>query len=90
MKRAVDGEGSGLLHGQAKVGQPLTCTGPHGSFVFDSSKADGIVLVAGGIGVTSLLSIARDLADQNWPHDVLLLFAISAPSHALFRDELQA
>lgn len=90
VKRAVDGKGSGLLHDQAEVGQRLTCTGPHGNFVFDSSKADGIVLVAGGIGVTPLLSIVRDLADQNWPHDVLLLFAISAPPHALFSGELQA
>lgn len=90
VKRAVDGKGSGLLHNQAIVGQSLACTGPHGTFIFDSNKADGVVLVAGGIGVTPLLSIARDLADKNWPHDVFLLFAISIPSHALFSDELKA
>ena len=63
---------------------------PHGTFVFDSAKAAGVLLVAGGIGITPLLSIARDLADRKWPHDVFLLFAISRPSHALFLDELKA
>ena len=79
-----------LLHSQARVGQRLACTGPHGAFVFDSATADGVVLVAGGIGITPLLSIARDLADKNWPYDVFLLFAISRPSHALFVAELKA
>ena len=90
VKREIDGKGSGLLHSQASVGQRLACTGPHGAFVFDSATADGVVLVAGGIGITPLLSIARDLAAKNWPYDVFLLFAISRPSHALFVDELRA
>lgn len=90
VKRAADGKGSELLHNQITVGQKLDCTGPHGTFIFDTSAAEGLVLVAGGIGITPLLSIARDLADKNWQRDVFLIFAVSRPSHALFIDELQA
>jgi ferredoxin-NADP reductase len=37
--------------------------GPHGSFV-DRGDADGVVLVAGGIGIAPILSILRDAADR--------------------------
>ena len=88
VKRASDGKGSAYLYSMTQVGQVLTCDGPHGTFTFSGAGSDGVVLIAGGIGLTPLLSIVRHLANQKWPHDVFLLFAVSTPAHGLFEEEL--
>ena len=89
IKRSSDGKGSAYLHDLTLAGQTLTCDGPHGTFTFTGDESAGVVLIAGGIGLTPLLSIIRHLANHNWPHDVLLLFATSSPANILFEAELR-
>lgn len=90
VKRIDDSKGSAYLHDMAQIGQKLSCDGPHGIFTFTGAKSEGVVLIAGGIGLTPLLSIVRHLENKNWPHDVFLLFAISTPAHSLFENELRS
>ena len=47
----------------AKPGQRLFLDGPYGAFTADSASADMLVLIAGGIGVTPMMSIVRTFAD---------------------------
>lgn len=88
VRRQENGRGSGWLHTQVEVGDSLDCLGPRGTFCFTGAEARSLVLIAGGIGVTPLLSVLRHLAARNWPHDVYLLFAVRTPADILFRDEL--
>lgn len=88
VKRIDGGAGSTALHSRVAVGQQLTCAGPRGTFTFTGDESNSLLMIAGGIGITPLLSILRDLAARRWPHDVYLLFAVRTPAHVLFEHEL--
>ncbi|MDE2203061.1 MAG: 2Fe-2S iron-sulfur cluster binding domain-containing protein [Burkholderiaceae bacterium] len=88
VRRQENGRGSTWLHTNIEVGESLDCQGPHGTFTFTGAEATSLVMIAGGIGITPLLSVLRHLAARNWPHDVYLLFAVRTPADILFRDEL--
>ncbi|MDE2431166.1 MAG: iron-sulfur cluster-binding domain-containing protein [Burkholderiales bacterium] len=90
VKRMDEGRGSVYLHERIASGQSLTCIGPVGDFTFTGAEADSIVMIAGGIGITPLLSVLRHLAQSNWPHEVYLLFAIRTPADILFEQEIRA
>ncbi|MGW6459160.1 PDR/VanB family oxidoreductase [Streptomyces sp. NPDC055078] len=52
--------GSRWIHEQLRVGLPLTVTGPRNNFPLHSSAE--YLLIAGGIGITPILSMARELS----------------------------
>lgn len=58
---------SNLLHDQVQNGDELSIGPPCGEFTLDTSSADGkpIVMLAGGIGVTPLLSMLKALAKDS-------------------------
>ncbi len=58
-----------------RPGRPVHLDGPHGSFTLDGSGAEGFVMVAGGVGITPMLSMLRTLADRSDPRPVLLVVA---------------
>ncbi len=88
VKKLENGQGSTWLHTRVEVDESLDCLGPRGTFTFTGGEATSLVMIAGGIGITPLLSVLRHLAARNWPHDVYLLFAVRTPADILFRDEL--
>lgn len=90
VKRMEGGRGSAHLHEHMKPDQSLACTGPMGSFTFTGTEADGLVMIAGGIGITPLLSVLKHLSAINWQHEVYLLFAVSTPADILFEQEIRA
>lgn len=49
----------------------------------------GIFLIAGGVGITPVMSILRTLARQNWEKPVFFLFAAKTEHDLIFRKELQ-
>lgn len=55
-----DGIFSSYLHHHLQVGDHLLAKAPRGSFVFDSNEQRPAVLLAGGVGITPLISMARD------------------------------
>lgn len=73
-----------------RVGDPIESGGPVGRFTFDGTEATSIVLIAGGVGITPMMSISRYLTDRSWPGDIFLLYACRAPADFIFRDELAA
>jgi predicted ferric reductase len=56
-------------------GRTVFLDGPHGSFTLDGLKSDRFVLVAGGVGITPMLSMLRTLAARGDPRPVLLVVA---------------
>jgi ferredoxin-NADP reductase/DMSO/TMAO reductase YedYZ heme-binding membrane subunit len=90
VKREPSGLASRHLHDSVKVGDLLEVRAPSGKFKFTGTGADSVVLVAGGVGVTPLMSQLRYLTDLSWPGDIYLVFSVKTERDIIFRDELEA
>lgn len=64
--------------------------GPHGAFTVDRYEGDGCVFVAGGTGITPIMSMLRTLADRADPRPHLLLYGARGPDEFTFHEEIQA
>lgn len=86
VKRVMDSRGgSARLHDGVKVGDVLKVTGPRNHFPLDSSASEHLLL-AGGIGVTPLLSMARHLKEAGKAFH--LKYFARSPQTMAFRAEL--
>jgi ferredoxin-NADP reductase/DMSO/TMAO reductase YedYZ heme-binding membrane subunit len=88
VKRAADGYGSRHLHETWREGQRVKVSAPAGKFVFTGTEAERVVLIAGGIGITPMMSVVRSLTDRGWRGDIFLLFSVKAVRDVIFREEL--
>jgi|TARA_R110000772_G_scaffold232235_1_gene343561 ferredoxin-NADP reductase len=88
VKHAPDGVVSGYLHSEAREGGLLEFSGPAGAFVFTGRECKCILLIAGGVGITPLMSVLRCLLDRAWNGDIFLLYACRSPADIIFREEL--
>jgi predicted ferric reductase len=71
------------------VGQRVYLDGPYGAFTI-GNPADMHVLIAGGIGVTPMMSMIRTLADRGDRRPVTLLYGSRDWDSITFREELEA
>ena len=71
-----------------KTGQIACLDGPYGAFSPDRMKADGLVLVAGGIGIAPMMSMLRSFADRKDQRPIKLLYAYNNWERLTFREEL--
>lgn len=89
VKHAPGGLVSGALHERVKAGDLIGASGPYGRFSFRGTEAPSIVLIAGGVGITPLMSVLRYLTDQSWPGEIFLLYACATQADVIFRQELE-
>ena len=75
--------------GKVPVGRRVYIDGPYGAFT-TGHPADMHVLIAGGVGITPMMSIIRTLADQGDKRPVVLLYGSKDWSAVTFREELDA
>jgi ferredoxin-NADP reductase/sterol desaturase/sphingolipid hydroxylase (fatty acid hydroxylase superfamily) len=87
VKREEQGRVSNALHNSLKVGDVLQAKGPRGNFVLDKKKRPS-VFIAGGIGITPILSMLHSLKDN--PREIILIIAAKKQELIVFRDELQS
>ena len=71
-----------------KLGDKIEAGGPVGKFTFDGTEADIIVLIAGGVGVTPMMSITRYLTESSWPGEIFFISSCRTPADIIFQDEL--
>jgi len=64
--------------------------GPHGAFSIDLVPAAGYVLIAGGIGITPMLSFIKTMADREDVRPVLLIYADKRWETLAYREEIDA
>ncbi len=88
VKRAQNGYGSHHMHDTVKEGDRIKVSAPAGKFVFAGHEAKRIVMLAGGVGITPMMSIVRALTDRCWQGDMYLLFAVRKRSDIIFESEL--
>ena len=73
---------------QVPVGQRVYLDGPYGAFTI-GNPADMHVLVAGGIGITPMMSMVRTLADRGDKRPLVLLYGSRDWESITFREELE-
>lgn len=79
--------GSAYIHAQLRVGQMLTVSGPRNHFPL-VQDAPMVVLIAGGIGITPLFCMARQLSQQGRPY--AMHYAARNPQRMAFLPGLKA
>jgi ferredoxin-NADP reductase/DMSO/TMAO reductase YedYZ heme-binding membrane subunit len=88
IKREDTGLASLHLHRTLRVGDRLRVSAPAGKFVFAGEESDSVVLIAGGVGITPMMSITRYLTDRGWTGDIFFFILAKTPRDIIFRDEL--
>jgi ferredoxin-NADP reductase len=73
-----------------RQGQRVFLDGPYGAFTANGEPADMLVLIAGGVGITPMMSIVRTFADNGDKRPVLLLYGSRTYEEIIFREELEA
>jgi len=74
-----------------KPGQRVYLDGPFGAFSVDRHPgAQGYVFVAGGIGITPIMSMLRTLGDRDERRPLLLIYANNTWEDITFREEIDA
>ncbi|MFZ5796948.1 MAG: ferredoxin reductase family protein [Desulfobulbaceae bacterium] len=74
--------------GEVRPGTRAYLDGPHGTFTIDRHGAAGYVFIAGGVGITPVMSILRTMADRHDARPVLLLYGSIRWEEITFREEL--
>jgi len=75
--------------GETKAGDSVAVHGPFGRFSYLlHPKQTELVFIAGGIGITPLMSMLRHMRDTQANKNVLLLYANKTEEDIVFRDEL--
>ena len=77
------------LHEDAKVGDMVEVA-LGGDFYYEPDEAESVVLIAGGIGLTPLMSIVRSANELATRTSLTLVYSASTPDELLFRDELES
>jgi ferredoxin-NADP reductase len=92
VKRSATGLVSQYLHDHVRAGDVLTATEPAGQFVLptDPALARTVVLIAGGVGITPLVSLAETLLLEEPRTRVVLLTGNRMESEIIFRERLAA
>lgn len=85
-KKFTDSEFSTALKA-LKPGDWARIDAPYGTFTYGDEPKIG--LLAGGIGITPLVSISKYLADQKLPTKVTLLYGCRTEADIAFRRELE-
>jgi len=71
-------------------GKRVYVDGPYGAFVPDDHPArKGYIFIAGGVGITPVMSMLRTLADRGDGRPLLLFYAYHTWERLTFREELE-
>ncbi len=80
---------SGTLHATVRVGAALTINRPAGQFVYPTGDDRPLALIAGGIGITPLLSMLRHATATDPLRPVTLLYSVRGEQDVAFYNELR-
>ncbi|MDG2014872.1 MAG: FAD-binding oxidoreductase [Pirellulaceae bacterium] len=79
---------SNYLHQDLQVGDALDVKAPRGSFVLQESRSPAILL-AGGIGITPLLSMFNSIAESENGRDCLMIYGVRNGQDHAFHQHLE-
>lgn len=74
-----------------KPGTPVGIDGPYGKFTCrKTSPGSELVFIAGGIGITPMLSMLRDLSQEDPIRKAFLIWNVRDPKDLICREEVEA
>jgi ferredoxin-NADP reductase/DMSO/TMAO reductase YedYZ heme-binding membrane subunit len=88
VKREDMGLVSRHLHDTLREGDTINIAAPTGRFIFDGTQAKSVVSIAGGVGITPLMAIARYLTDKGWKGDIYFAYSTKTTNDIIYRKEL--
>ena len=71
------------------IDDSIKVSAPAGKFVFTGTEASAVLLIAGGVGITPMMSIVRYLTDRVWSGDIYFLVIAKTEREIIFHDELR-
>lgn len=71
------------------IGTVVRIAGPHGDLTLHADPARPAVFLAGGIGITPFLAMARDAAERKLSHRITLFYSNRRPKDSAFLEELR-
>lgn len=80
---------SSYLYDCVNVGDVLEAKGPSGDFYLNPEDSKPVVLIAGGIGITPLLSMIKSIVKENQAKVVYFFYGVNENSDHSFQTELQ-
>jgi len=89
VKREEKGLVSRYLHDGLSEGDFVEIAAPSGKFTFTGGEDPRIVLIAGGVGITPMMSVMRYLTDRGWTGDIYLFYGCRTSEDLIFREEIE-
>jgi len=90
VKAVPDGFVSLYLLEDVKVGDRLSSTGPMGGFFHNPlSHSNEVVYLAGGSGITPMMSMIREVTDRGLERQIHLFYGSRNPDDIIYRAELK-
>lgn len=83
-----DGVASGFFSDHVKEGDLLNVKAPTGHFYLDMTKTTPICLLAGGVGLTPMLSMAKAVAESGSRREVWIFFGCRSRGEHMLRADL--
>ncbi|MFA1641929.1 NO-inducible flavohemoprotein [Chryseomicrobium imtechense] len=84
-----NGKVSVYLHEQLEVGGTIEVTPPAGEFVLNEDRSTPVIMLAGGVGITPLMSMTERLLQIASAREITFLHAARSEKEAAFVKELQ-
>ncbi len=79
---------SSYFHGNVRVGDQIKFLRPAGSFCLEQNSERPVVLVAGGVGLTPILSMMNELVMQNSKREIWLFYGVRNRAEHLMHEHL--
>jgi ferredoxin-NADP reductase len=79
---------SGALHASVRPGSMLHVRPPAGAFTYPAGEDRPLVLIAGGVGITPLMSMLRHAIEEEPTRPVTLFYSVRTAEDVAFRDEI--
>lgn len=90
VSRHPDGRVSGWLHQAMRPGARLRVAGPFGGMALPAGHAGPVLALAGGTGLSPLLSLLESRLGRGYDAPIRLIFSVRGPDHAFALDRLIA
>jgi len=87
VKRSEEREVTRFMHEEAETGDVIYVDGGQGDFYYLREMGDSVTLIAGGIGITPLMSMLRYVDEGTSDVRAKLFYSVKAPSEIIFRKQ---
>ncbi len=89
VKRSEEREVTRFMHEEAETGDVIYIDGGQGDFYYLREMGDSLTLIAGGIGITPLMSMLRYVDEGTSDVRAKLVYSVKAPSEIISRGPLE-